>query len=113
MEPVLTFVISQSILFPIIIGLIRFKTIKAEYLPFFLLLIIGVITEGISFLLIEKNTSNAIPTNIFVLIEWLLLTYQFYVWGFLKKKKRVFFLLFSFPILVWIVENLVFRKITL
>jgi|SRR5882724_6498667 len=112
MPPILTFVISQSILIPIIIGLIRFKTIKIEYLPFFLLLIIGVITEGISFLLIERNVSNAIPTNIFVLVEWLLLTYQFYIWGFLKKKKRLFYALCLFPIVVWIVENIFFGKIT-
>jgi len=112
MEPIITFVISQSILFPIIIGLIRFKTIKVEHLPFFLLLIAGVITEVASFFLIEKNTSNAIPTNIFELIEWLLLSYQFYIWGFLKKKKRLFFLLFVFPVLVWLVENIIFKKIT-
>src|SRR5882672_12202701 len=112
MEPVVLFVISQSILLPIIIGLIRFKTIKAEYLPFFLLLVIGFFTEVISFFLIQKNISNAIPTNIFVLTEWLLLTYQFYIWGFLKKKKRFFYALCLFPILVWIVENIIFRKIT-
>jgi len=112
MKPVILFVISQSILLPIIIGLIRFKTIKVEYLPFFWLLVIAFITEIISFISIKQFNSNAIPTNIFVLSEWLLLTYQFYTWGFLRKKKKFFYALFAFPILVWIVENIIFKKIT-
>ncbi len=91
MNPNIVFVISQSILFPLIIGLMRFKTIKKNYLPFFCNLALGSLVEIISYNLIKKHhISNAIPTNIFVLAEWLLLFYQFHQWGFLKNKKKSF-----------------------
>jgi hypothetical protein len=103
-------------LFPLITGLLRFKTVKIEYQPFFWLLALGFVTEVISFIFIEVyhgfKGSNAIPTNIFVLVEWLFLSYQFYVWGFLKKRKKFFYFLIGLPVLVWLTENLVFGKIT-
>lgn len=111
MASVVFFVISQSILLPIIIGLFRFKTIKKSYFPFLLDLIMGFFTELSSFILIKKyHTSNAIPTNLFVLIEWILLVYQFKQWGSLKQK-NAFYLLLGIPVLIWLVENIVFRKI--
>src|SRR6516165_7813403 len=117
MVSIINFVISQSIWIPIIIGLVRFKIIKSEYLPFFWLLVVGLITEFISFLLIRYAShghsygSNAVPTNLFVLAEWLLLAYQFHIWGFLKKRKRFYYLLISLPVFIWIVENIIFGKI--
>src|SRR5215467_2480190 len=115
MESVINFVISQSIWIPILVGLTRFKIIRAEYLPFYCLLLVGVITEIVSFIIIRDTNnghgSNAVPTNLFVLAEWLLLAYQFYQWGVLKKRKKLFYFLIGLPALVWIIENLVFQKI--
>ncbi|PWT72864.1 MAG: hypothetical protein C5B59_14850 [Bacteroidetes bacterium] len=107
-----TFVISQSILIPIIVGLFRLRIIWPGYWPFFIDLIAGIATEIISFIMIQHHSSNAVPTNIFVLVEWLLVVYQFHLWGFLKKRKNIFLLLWSIPVLIWIIENLVFKRIT-
>src|SRR6202043_2997842 len=57
------------------------------------------------------HISNAIPTNIFVLAEWILISYQFHQWGFLKKQKKNLSLLLGIPVLLWIIENLIFWKI--
>ncbi|HTQ28405.1 MAG TPA: hypothetical protein VMI35_09765 [Puia sp.] len=112
MKPILAFLVSQTILFPIIIGCIRFKSIKTNYQPFFWDLVCGLATEIVSFILIHGyHAHNAVPTNIFVLLEWVLLAYQFHTWGFLKKQKRIFRLLVAIPVLVWIIENIVFWKI--
>jgi hypothetical protein len=112
MNPNIVFVISQSILFPLIIGLIRLKAVKKNYLPFFCNLSLGCLVEIISYNLIKMHhISNAIPTNIFVLAEWILLFYQFHQWGFLKKQKKNLSLLLGIPVLLWIIENLIFWKI--
>ena len=112
MNPNIVFVISQSILFPLIIGLVRFKTVKKNYLPFFCNLSLGCLVEIISYDLIKKHhTSNAIPTNIFVLVEWIFLFYQFHQWGLFKKQKENLFLLLGIPVLLWVIENLIFWKI--
>lgn len=109
------FLISQSILLPIIAGLIRFGRIDKSYQPFLLLLVIGFAVEVISFLLVVnfnlRKVGNAIPVNIYTLIAWLLLCWQFHVWGFLRQKKKTFYALVTLGILIWIVVNLVFKKI--
>jgi hypothetical protein len=112
MKAVLAFIISQSILFPVIIGFVRFRTIKTDYQPFFWSLVFGFLTEIISFNLIHFNhAGNAVPTNIFVLGQWLLLCYQFQVWGFLRKQKGLLLILTIVPVLVWFSENIFFGKI--
>ncbi|MFI5152815.1 MAG: hypothetical protein ACHQET_05735 [Chitinophagales bacterium] len=106
------FVISLTILIPLIIGLIRFRDLKPEYLPFFWTLVAGLITEIVSFILINRfHYSNAIPTNLYVLAEWTLLVYQFRIWGTLKKNNNGYFWMLIVPTLIWFVENLVFGKI--
>ncbi|HTS43889.1 MAG TPA: hypothetical protein VMH01_05795 [Puia sp.] len=112
MKPDILFLLSQSIWFPVVVGLLRFKLLKTEYLLFFLLLVAGLITEIISFITIRVYHSNAVATNIFVLTEWLLLAYQFNQWGLLASRKRLFYLLLIIPVLIWIVENLFLGKIT-
>jgi hypothetical protein len=102
------FLISQFILLPLIIGLIRLRRIDKSYQPFYCLLWIGFITELISFILIKGfGKSNFIPVNIYALVEWTMIAWQFHVWGFLRQRKRVFYALLTFTTLFWIVENLV------
>jgi hypothetical protein len=106
------FLLSQSILLPLIVGLIRFRRIGKSYMPFLTLLFIGFIVEIIGYILIQKlHKSNAIPVNIYILIEWVLIAWQFHIWGFLRHNRKAFYGLLAFTILFWIVENLFFLKI--
>jgi hypothetical protein len=107
-----SFIFSQTILLPLLVGVWRFKTIRVNYLPFFLSIVLGLVTELISRVLIHQyHSSNAVPTNLFVLAEWLLLAWQFKVWGLLRKRKELFYLLVAIPVFVWITENLMLGKI--
>ncbi len=107
------FLFSQSILLPIIAGLIRWRRIDKAYQPFFILLIIGFLTELISFILIrEFHKSNAIPTNLYTPIEWSLIFLQFHVWGLLRHRKRIFYGILAITLLGWAVENIYFGQIT-
>jgi hypothetical protein len=105
--------LSQSILLPIIVGLIRLRRIDKGYQPFFILLLIGFCTEVVSTILIRHyHRSNIVAINIYLLLEWTLIAWQFHVWGFLKQNKRAFYGLLVFTTLFWIVENLFFHNIT-
>src|SRR5258708_35681512 len=109
----LAFLLSQSILLPIIIGLIRIRRLDRSYQPFFLLLLIGFVTEIIGFIVIQAyGKSNFVIVNIYILLEWTLIAWQFHVWGFLRQRKMLFYALLVFTTICWIVENLVFRHIT-
>src|SRR5579871_1564069 len=105
------FLFSQSILLPIIAGLIRLRRIDKTYQPFFLLLLIGFLTELVSFVLIKKfHRSNAIPLNLYTLIEWALIFLQFHVWGLLRHRKPLFYGILAFTILGWVAANFFFGQ---
>lgn len=107
----LAFWISLTIVFPFIAGLVRYRRIGVMYRPFFYLMILDLLAELLSGYLIKVlHVHNAVSTNIFVLLEWLLICWQFNVWG-LHAKKEVFLAILLFPVAIWITENLVFAHI--
>jgi hypothetical protein len=113
MKSALAFLISQSILLPLVFAVLRLKRLNPGYLPFFCQLAAGLLTEIVSFVLIKRfHTSNAIPANLFIGVEWLLVSWQFHRWGFLKNQPKTFYGLAITLVGVWILENLVFGKIT-
>ena len=113
MKPFLIFLISQTILLPFIAGLIRFRRIGKSYQPFYILICIGLVSEIVSFIVIKGfHAHNAIPLNIYYLVEWIMIAWQFHVWGFLKQKPGIFYALVGVGALLWVIENLAFGKIT-
>lgn len=106
------FLLSQSILIPVFIGLARLKRWGKEYYPFFLLLLFGFLAELISFIVIHSfRLSNAPVVKIYSLLECCLILYQLYIWGNKKKGYLPFVLLTGFCSIVWIVENVLFLNI--
>lgn len=106
------FLLSQSILIPILIGLIHIKRMGKIYYPFFALLVIGFINELISFIFIHGfQLENSVTSNIYSLIECCLILYQLYVWQNSKKGYWLFVILASTCVVVWIIENVFFFKI--
>ena len=103
---------SLVVLIPLIIGLIRYRKMERSYQLIVLLMLMYLINETNNFLSIKLFKTNAINFNIFSLIEGLFIFYIFHLWGFLRKQKRLFILLQVGITLLWIIENLVFLKIT-
>jgi hypothetical protein len=112
MKPAFAFLISQTVLIPLFIGLFRFDRLRQAYLPLLWMLFLGFLTEAVSFVLIRKfHRSNAIPCNLDVLAEGLLLLWQFRRWGMMKKKKRLLYGLAGALICFWLVENAALKQI--
>ena len=105
------FLISESVLFPLIAGLVRFRRLGGAYRPFFLMIVCGALNELVSFIVIKLVHNNAVPTNIESLLEWNLIAWQFFVWGLLQTRRTAFYVLLSVISLVWVVEDLVFWQI--
>lgn len=106
------YLVSQIVMIPLVIGLIRFNKTVSSYQPFLLLLALAFISESISFICIEVlSTSNAIPFNLYGLAECMVVLYQFYVWGFLKRKRLLYITLVVGLTATWTFENLIFAKI--
>lgn len=112
MNSVFNFILSESVLIPLLIGVIRFNRIRGTYHPFFWLLVLGFVTETISGILIHRfHTSNAIPVNLDVLGELLLIAWQFRIWNIDQSGKKWMPALVSAMVVFWIIENLVFGHI--
>jgi hypothetical protein len=112
MSSALAFLISLSILLPLIAGFLRLDRIKSGYQPFFLVILFGSVTELFNFLLIRHfQISNAVPSNINTLVEWSLIAWQFHQWGLMRKSKKRFRWLLAGMALFWMTENLVFGQL--
>lgn len=111
MGVVFNFVLSQAIIIPIIVALIRFKKIDKVYYPFLALLLIGLLTELASFLCINAFKTNAPVIKVYSLIECCIILYQLYLWKNSVKFNRTFISLLVICIVFWIVETIVFKNI--
>jgi hypothetical protein len=108
MNDIGAFLVSEIVLVPLLIGLIRFNRTVVSYQPFLLLLALAATSEMISFICIRVlYASNAIACNLYGLAECMVILYQFYIWGFLKRKWRLFVVLVLAMSLLWVLENLV------
>src|SRR5436305_402363 len=108
----LKILLSFCILIPAVIGLIRFRNIDSAYRPFIYCIWIGLTNEVISYILVKGRHSNVINNNIYGLIEFLLFTYQFKLWGLFRKRNILFTCIISALCLAWIFENFIISQIT-
>ena len=105
-------IFSFSIVLAAIIGWIRFKKINPTYYPFVICIWIGLFNEIISYIVIKAGHSNAINSNIYVLIESILFTLQFKRWGLFQYNKWLFPSLIVLFIITWLAQNFYISRIT-
>lgn len=111
MAIIINFLLSQSILIPIIIGLIRLKHFNKIYYPFFALLIIGFFAELCSFVLIEGfNESNIWVVKIYSLLESLIIIYQFYLWKDEGRRPAIYISFWIGFTLFWLTEAVIYSR---
>ncbi|MGN6195276.1 MAG: hypothetical protein ACTHOB_10080 [Ginsengibacter sp.] len=101
--------LNYSIIGAAIIGIIRFQSIIRDYYPFIFIIWLGVINETLSLIFIFTLGSNTVNSNIFVLLEYLLVVYQFYKWNDKGLKKYVILALLGLA--VWSADNLILNSI--
>jgi hypothetical protein len=86
------------------------KKVLKDFYPFIILLWLGLLNETISLAFIYTRQGNAINSNIFTLVEFLLILYQFYRWDLLRP---VDYLIFAVMLTgVWIADNFWLNSIT-
>lgn len=103
---------SYSIVLAAIIGLIRFNKLDKAYIPFILLVWAGLFNEIISTVSINLLRSNAVNSNIYVLLEAMLILWFFKNLKLFEKRKNLFYLIAFFYILLWVTDNFYFSSIT-
>jgi hypothetical protein len=103
-------ILNFSIVFAVVIGIFRFKSILKTFYPLVLFVCLGLANEILSLFLIIKENSYAVNSNIYVLIEFIILLWQFYKWN--NSYFRTCFITGVIGILVWITDNVFINSIT-
>lgn len=102
--------ISFSILLPALIGIVRYQKAKGSFLPFLLFIWAGLLSESVSFILMQGGQSNVISFNLYTLAEALCILWQFRVWKIFRSF-NLFLLTLAILIAFWIFENFILSSI--
>lgn len=101
---------SFSIVISVIIAIYRFNKIDKTFYPFIGLQVFGLIAEISTNYVTHYFKSNAISTNLFSIVESILLLWQFRKWGLLKNKK--WYVLLHIAVAVsWLSEMIYFKTL--
>jgi hypothetical protein len=105
-------ILTVSVIIPSLIGLFRYKEVIKSYHPILILFLVALVNETLSIYLSTKIYSTSYNNNIYIFIELMLFLWQFYRWGFPRKRRTTHILIISiFSALVWILDNLVLNSI--
>ena len=108
-----TFLLSLSVLFPFLSGLLRWRIISQRYYPLFILFSLALLVELVTRYAITRNNSGWIPANnLYILVESILIPLQFVVWGYMYKKLNAFYIIAGILVLGWVTEHLLLGDIT-
>lgn len=102
--------LNHSIIIAAIIGVIRFKYVIPGFYPFIFIIWLGLFNESLSLVMIYSIKNNTVNSNVFVLLEYFLILFQFYKWN--DNNKKNYLLLGFFGIIIWIADNFIINSIT-
>ena len=113
MTDIATFLLSLSVLFPFLSGLLRWRVISQRYYPLLILFSLALLVELVNRYAITSKNSGWIPVNnLYVLVESILIPLQFVVWGHMYRKLNAFYIIAGILVLGWIAEHLLLGDIT-
>jgi hypothetical protein len=109
----LRYILSLSIIFAVIIGIVRFRKIDRAYYPFIYYISLAVLIETAYLLLMSNGHIGPIRVmlNTFTFFEFGLLAWLFHSWGLFNGNKTFFITLMIVVFLVWFVITVIFGPI--
>lgn len=109
MSIVLRYILSLSIIFAVIIGIVRYRKIDRSYYPFIYYVCLAVVIETTYLILMSNGMIDPIRVmlNIYTFFEFGLLAWLFHSWG-LFNRNRVFFLsLMAGFFIAWLIGTVI------
>jgi hypothetical protein len=108
MDDTLRFILSLSIGFAVIIGIVRFRRIDSAYYPFIYNIIIALLVEILNRILTVRGHPSAfmLLLNIFSYIDFFLFLWLFHNWGLFNRKKSTFIAIAVTFFIIWLLNNI-------
>src|SRR5687768_17450000 len=109
-QDLLSILSTFSILIAAVLGIIRFRVIEKSYYPFIYICWLALVVEIIAYLMQKRNVS-LLRSNIYVLLEALLFTWQCRKWGAFKERPWLFFVIQVSIGVLWFIDNFLIKTI--
>lgn len=107
---ILITILSYSILPATLVATYKIRQCSKVYLPFIIYLLAATINEVISTFSIYYHYSNSINSNIYVLVEPMLLLWLFYNWQTRDPQRPLYFTLAAVILLVWALDTFIIQQ---
>lgn len=113
MNDTVRFVLSLSIVFAVLIGIVRFRKIDKSYYPFLYRIILVLIVEITAriFFLSDEPRRFTIVTNTFSILDYCLFTWMFHNWRLFNGNRTVFISFLATGFVAWVYITLILQNI--
>lgn len=107
MNDTFRFILSLSIVFAVIIGIVRFRKIDRSYYPFIYNIVLVLIVEIVSRIFTVTGHPDAFlfTLNIYSIVDFTLFLWLFHNWGLFNRNKRVFISIAGAFFIIWLLTN--------
>lgn len=105
----LNILLGCSVIIPACLMLVRFRTVIKSHVFFILLIWLGLLNDVLSIIFVYTLKTNAVNSNVYVLVEYAIILSLFYKWDNISITKYYF--LITTGVLVWIMDNIVINAI--
>lgn len=105
MNSVIVFLLSEVVIIPLIIGLVKLRRMEKSFRPFVFLLLLAVLTELASYFFISLGKSNDKVFLVYSLLEAMIIFLLFHRWGFLGTRKKLYYVMQLFFFLFWLAQT--------
>jgi hypothetical protein len=93
-----------SIVIAAVLGVIRFSKVEQSYYPFIYICWLALLVEIVAYFY-QTPDSTLWPSNVYVLLEGLLFTWQFQKWGSFNSKPWIFYTVLALITGLWVADN--------
>lgn len=93
--------------FAAVLGAIRYKSILKSYRPFLFFIWLTILGDFVNDMCIKFLHSSQVSSNIYTLLEFSLIVWIFASWNKIYGNKRMYVILLSGGIAIWILDNLI------
>jgi hypothetical protein len=110
LQDIISAISTFSIVIAAVLGVLRFNSIEKSYYPFIYICWLGLLIEIVAFFF-QKANGTLMPSNVYVLFEGLLFTWQFKKWGSFRRRPWLFVVIQVAIIVLWIIDNFILHNI--
>lgn len=102
----LSFALSLAVVFPLLVGLLRWRVTTRGYTPLLVLFALGFITELIMRYLLMEKIKWEPANNLYILAECILIPLQFATWGYMRTRRKILYIVPALLAAGWIIRHL-------